>query len=262
MSATMDLLKNRAVVVTGAATGIGRAIAMEVAKEGGSVAIADIARGPGEETARRIAAEGGDACYVECDVAEPTAARQLASETVRRFGRIDGLVNNAALSANGSVESCDYETWRQVLAVNLSGPFLCSQACLPYLRESRPASIVNIASVSAYWGEAGSVAYNASKGGVLALTRAMAMDHSHEGVRVNCVCPGFQDEGMGRRWLAETGDTEALTSRLTELIAMRRLGRPSEVARLVTFLLSNASDYVTGAAMVIDGGMTAGYPWF
>ena len=149
-----------------------------------------------------------------------------------------------------------------MLAVNLKGMFLAAKFVVPHLRARGGGSILNMASVAGFWGEPNTVAYNASKGGVIGLTRAMAMDHGADGIRVNCLCPGYHATGMPARFFAGQSEPEAMEAKVDDLIAVRRMGKPEELARTAAFLLSDANASITGAAIVLDGGMTAGYPWY
>jgi meso-butanediol dehydrogenase / (S,S)-butanediol dehydrogenase / diacetyl reductase len=156
---------------------------------------------------------------------------------------------------------CPLEEWNRVLAVNLTGMFLVAKYVIPHMRARGGGAILNMASVSAFWGEPGTVAYNASKGGVLALTRAMAQDHGPEGIRVNCLSPGFHDTGMVDDYFDAQPDGAETRKRIDKLMAVRRIGRPEELARTAAFLLSDANCYMTAASIVLDGGMSAGYTW-
>jgi NAD(P)-dependent dehydrogenase (short-subunit alcohol dehydrogenase family) len=149
-----------------------------------------------------------------------------------------------------------------VLAVNLKGMFLMGKYSVPHLRRAGGGAILNMASVAGFWGEPNTIAYNAAKGGVIGLTRAMAMDHGRDGIRVNCLCPGYHATGMPARFFAAQDDPPAVAAKVDDLMAVRRMGRPDELARTAAFLLSDANPYLTGAAIVLDGGMTAGYPWY
>jgi NAD(P)-dependent dehydrogenase (short-subunit alcohol dehydrogenase family) len=252
-------LAGRSVIVTGGAGGLGRACVLECLSRGARVTIGDVDDAAGHELAR--GAPQGRAAFVACDVSRNADVERLVATAVRHGGGLHGLVNNAGIEGNGSVESCDEETFDRVLAVNLKGMFLCSKHALPELRRAGGGAIVNMASVAGFWGEPGTAAYNAAKGGVIGLTRAMAMDHGRDGIRVNCVCPGYHATGMPERFFADQADPAAMRASVDELIALRRMGRPEELARTVAFLLSDDNPYITGAALVLDGGMTAGFPW-
>lgn len=196
-----------------------------------------------------------------CDVTDAGACERMTAAAVEFGGRLDGLVNAAGISGNGTVETCSKEDWDRVLHVNLTSMFLCSKHAVPALRAGGGGAIVNISSCAGFWGEPNTVAYNAAKGGVIALTRAMAMDHAPDGIRVNCVCPGYHRTPMPMEFLEGLPDREAVEAQVYDLIAARRMGEPEEMGRLIAFLLSDANPYMLGAVLVSDGGLTAGYPW-
>jgi NAD(P)-dependent dehydrogenase (short-subunit alcohol dehydrogenase family) len=251
------LLEDKVLIVTGGADGLGRACVEEFAAQGARVVVGDVDVGRGEDVATAV---GG--AFVRCDVARAEDCRALVAAAVDAHGRLDGLFSNAGIEGNGSVEDCDEETWDRVLAVNLKGMFLMGKYAVPELRRAGGGAILNMASVAGFWGEPSTVAYNAAKGGVIGLTRAMAMDHGRDGIRVNCLCPGYHATGMPERFFAGQADPAAAAAKVDDLMAVRRMGRPDELARTAAFLLGDANAYLTGSAIVLDGGMTAGYPWY
>lgn len=251
------MLEDKVLIVTGGADGLGRACVEDFAAQGARLVVGDVDVGRGEEAA---GAAGG--LFVRCDVSVADDCRALVAAAVDAHGCLDGVFSNAGIEGNGSVEDCDEETWDRVLAVNLKGMFLMGKYAVPELRRSGGGTILNMASVAGFWGEPSTVAYNAAKGGVIGLTRAMAMDHGRDGIRVNCLCPGYHATGMPARFFAGQADPAAAAAKVDDLMAVRRMGRPEELARTAAFLLSDANPYLTGAAIVLDGGMTAGYPWY
>lgn len=252
------MLADKVVVLTGGASGLGRACAREFATQGASVVIGDT----DEPGGVRLAAELGDrGRFVACDVSSDADCARLMDAAAATFGRIDAVMSNAGIEGNGTVETCAEETWDRVLAVNLKGMFLVAKHAVAHLRRAGGGAILNTSSVSAFWGEPGTVAYNAAKGGIVGLTKAMAMDHGADSIRVNCLCPGYHATGMPERFFAAQAHPEAMAGAVADLIALRRMGEPEELARTAAFLLSDANRYMTGAVIVADGGMTAGYPW-
>ena len=245
----MPGIEGRSIVVTGGADGIGLACVAEFARQGANVTVGDLKRPPAHR-------EEGLAHLTRSD-----DVKALADTAVSTFGGIRSLFANAGIEGNGSVETCSEEDWDHVLAVNLKGIFLAGKHCVPHIRAAGGGSILNMASVSAFWGEPNTVAYNASKGAVLGLTRAMAMDHGPDKIRVNCLAPGFHDTGMVQRFFADLRGGDELIHRVNSLMAVGRIGRPEELARFAAFILSDENQYITGAALVLDGGMSAGYPW-
>jgi NAD(P)-dependent dehydrogenase (short-subunit alcohol dehydrogenase family) len=248
-------LKDRVAIVTGAASGIGRATALALAEQGAQVIVADRDEKGAATTIDLITAAGGRAHLVVADVSRNADAVRMVSEAVRTFGRLDALVNNAAIMISKSVPELTEAEWDQVLGVNLKGVFLCSkQAILRFREQGGGGVIVNMASVNSFYAEGGIAAYCAAKGGVQQLTRAMAIDHSSEGIRVNCICPGWIDTPINAAYFADPA-ARALADRLH---ALGRVGQPSEIAAVVVFLISDAASFVTGASIVADGGFSAG----
>ncbi|MEW6045277.1 MAG: glucose 1-dehydrogenase [Bacillota bacterium] len=250
-------LKDRVAIVTGAAMGIGKGIATVLSREGARVVVADIDESEGRKTAEAIEKAGGQAMFVACDVSQETQVRRLIELTVERFGCIDILVNNAGIGVYTPVHETTLEAWNRCLAVNLTGVFLCSKYALPYLRTSRHGAIVNIASVHAYQNVGGTAPYAASKGGVVALTRVMAIDYAADNVRVNAVCPGWIDTPLIQRIFRESGDYEEMRKRVSERQLLRRLGTPEDVGHAVAYLASDEASFVTGTSLFVDSGLTA-----
>jgi len=252
-------LKNRIAVLTGAGAGIGRHSAIEFAREGASVVVADINAAGAEETAQMIEAAGGTALAVQTDVSQPEPVQSLVARTLERFSRVDVLLNNAAIQVNKTIEDTTFEEWNREIAVNLGGVFLCSKYFLPHLRATL-GNIVNMSSVNGYFVEPFCAGYCATKGAIIALTKAMAIDHGKEGIRVNCICPGYIDAGLAEGYFQAQPDPAAARAAAGKLHALWRIGRPEEVGRVAVFLASDEASFVTGAAFVVDGGFGSGLP--
>ena len=252
-------LEDRVAVITGAAAGIGRTCAIEFAKEGARVVLADMNLAGALETLREIEASGGTAHAVETDVTEPTAVERLVSETLRRFSEVHVLLNNAAIQVNKTVEDITFEEWNRQIAVNLGGVFLCSKYFLPQLRKTR-GNIVSLSSVNGYFVEPGCAGYCATKAAIIGLTKAMAIDHGKEGIRVNCICPGYIDAGLAEGYFQAQPDPAAARASAGKLHALGRIGRAEEVARAAVYLASDDASFVTGTALVVDGGFGSGLP--
>jgi NAD(P)-dependent dehydrogenase (short-subunit alcohol dehydrogenase family) len=252
-------LREKVAIVTGAGAGIGRAGAIEFAREGARVVVADINAAGAEETVGVIRKAGGDAFSVTADVAEPAAVQELVRRTVESFSRIDVLFNNAAIQVNKLIEDTTPEEWNRQMAVNVGGIFLCSKYCLPYLRESRGA-IVNMSSVNGVFVEPMCPGYCATKGAIIALTKAMAIDYGRAGIRVNCICPGYIDAGLAAGYFDVQPDPAAARAAAGGLHALGRIGRANEVARVAVFLASGDASFMTGSAVVVDGGFGSGLP--
>jgi NAD(P)-dependent dehydrogenase (short-subunit alcohol dehydrogenase family) len=255
----MELLGGRTAVITGGGNGIGRASALEFARAGARVVVADIDLAGAAETVRRIEAEGGCAAAVHADVSDPNSVQALVARTLEAFAPPHALLNNAAIQVNKWIEDTSLEEWNRQMAVNLGGLFLCTKYFLPHLKQTRGA-IVNMASVNAYFAEPMCAGYCATKGAIVAFTKALAIDCGPSGVRVNCICPGYIDAGLAEGYFEAQPDPAAARVAAGRLHALGRIGRPEEVARAAVFLASDAASFMTGSALAVDGGFGAGLP--
>lgn len=275
------LLYGRVGIVTGGAVGIGRATALAFAREGAAVVVTDILIDEGEETAWLINQAGGEAQFVRCDVSRAADVKALIEQTLVAYGRLDCAFNNAGIEgAVAPTVECTEENWDHVIAVNLKGVWLCMKYEMQEMLKHRSGSIVNTASVAGVVAERGFPAYAAAKGGVIQLTRTAAVEYAGTGIRINAVCPGVIATPMMDRALANMSISAmapgTIRSPLVERIANRlmvakpmqaifkammqpmgRPGQPEEIAEAVVWLCSDAASFVTGHALIIDGGMTA-----
>jgi NAD(P)-dependent dehydrogenase (short-subunit alcohol dehydrogenase family) len=250
------MLKDKVCLVTGAASGIGRAIALAWAREGAKVVVSDLttARSGAEETAALVRAAGGHAIVVEADVTREADCVRLVDGAVQHFGRLDAACNNAGIGGE-LAPTADHpvDAWHQVIAVNLTGVFLCMKHQIPALLAAGGGAIVNVASILGQVGMAGAPAYTAAKHGVVGLTRAAALEYAARGLRINAVGPAFIHTPMIARLETDPATLEALVA----LHPAGRLGRPEEVAELVTWLSSTRASFVNGAYYAVDGGYLA-----
>lgn len=246
------LLENQIALVTGAGRagkGIGRAIALALAREGADIAIADFVAEAAESVANEVRAAGRDAVALVGSVSNPADVDRMVQEAVDKFGRIDILVNNAGITRDNLLVRMSEEEWDMVLDTNLKGTFNCTKAVAKLMMRERRGRIVNVASVMGIIGNAGQANYSASKGGVIALTKTTARELGSRGINVNAVAPGFIQTVM-----TEEMPEEAKAS-ISDRIPLKRLGTPEDVAEVVVFLCGPASSYVTGQVIAIDGGM-------
>lgn len=252
-------LKDRVAVITGSASGIGRASAKEFAKEGARVVVADINLAGAQETVKQIETAGGVALAVETDVSASESVQALVDQSLKSFGRINVLFNNAAIQVNKTVADTTVEEWNREIAINLGGVFLCSKFFMPHLRKSK-GCIVNMASVNGFFVEPMCAGYCATKGAIMALTKAMAIDHGKEGIRVNCICPGYIDAGLAWEYFEVQPNPAEARAAAGKLHALWRIGQPEEVGRLAVFLASDDASFMTGSAVVVSGGFGIGLP--
>lgn len=253
-------LKDRVVIVTGAGSGIGRGIAELVAADGALVAIAEIQEEAGAAVAESIRRAGGVAEFIATDVAAEDSVNRMVAQVVERFGSIYGLVNNAGIAGTQvEADRMPTEEWERVLAVNLRGAFFGARAAIPHMRRFGKGSIVNIASVHAQFAFAGWAHYDASKGGLVSLTRTLALENGPYQIRANAILPGYIDTPLWDAWLARQPNPEEIETATREWHPLRRRGTPADIAKAVRFLLSDDAEWITGATLVVDGGLSVRY---
>ena len=247
--------EGRVALITGGGAGIGHATGLRIASEGASVSVADIRPERAEAVRDEIVKAGGRALAITGDVTKEADCERMAAETVSEFGRLDILVTCAGIGAGGSVVDTSEEYWDKVLNLDLKGVFLASKYAVPEMRKAGGGAVVHVSSIGGLRGGF-AASFAAAKGGVVNLTRSMAIAHAKEKIRVNCVCPGVILTPLTERWLSK-GDT---MEDVIKWHPMGRIGEPEEVAAPIAFLVSDEASFITGAILAIDGGYLAGGP--
>jgi len=248
-------LKDLVAIITGANSGIGFATAIRFAGEGAKVVAADINKA--EAGIAELAGRGHDHIFFQMDVSRADSVDELIERTIGQYGRLDLLVNNAGIELAKTVTDTTEDDWDRLMAVNLKGVFLCSKAAVAAMRKTGGGVIVNVASELGLVAAPAIAAYCAAKGGVIQLTRAMAVDHAADNIRVNCVCPGPINTPLLDRIIAGAADPKKERESNIEKTLLRRLGEPAEIANVILFLASQESSFMTGSVVVADGGLTA-----
>jgi NAD(P)-dependent dehydrogenase (short-subunit alcohol dehydrogenase family) len=257
---TEGRLSGKVAIITGGNSGIGRAAACLFAREGARVAIGARNEQTGTDTVREIKEAGlGDAIFIKTDVANPEEVKSLVEQTMQHFRRVDILYGNAGILPTGTAPETSIETWRRTIDINLAGQFYLAKYGIPALIQSGGKVIIFTGSELGTVGISSGVAYCASKGGVINMTRAVAIDCAPYKIRVNCLCPGPVETPMLRDWINESEDPTALEATQTQPVLLKRFGTPEEMAELALFLASDASTFMTGSIVIADGGATAWY---
>jgi NAD(P)-dependent dehydrogenase (short-subunit alcohol dehydrogenase family) len=249
-------LKDKVAIVTGAAKGIGWGITKVFLQEGAKVAVVDWDEKTGKQAVEAFKKEGGEAIFIECDVSNERQVKSMVEKAVQAFGRLDILVNNAGVGIYKPVLETSSEDWDKCLGVNLKGVFLCSKYALPHIQQAGKGSIVNISSVHSHATVNGVAPYAASKGGITALTRNMAIDYG-PAIRVNSIAPGWVLTPLIQSIFDSYPDPAAQQQAVEQRQVMKRIGRPEDIGQAAAFLASDEAGFITGAQLFVDGGLTA-----
>jgi NAD(P)-dependent dehydrogenase (short-subunit alcohol dehydrogenase family) len=247
--------------ISGAASGIGAAVARLLAAEGARVALADIQVDAGKQVEAEIAAAGETAAFLECDVTQEAKVRAAVDQAAARFGGLQIVVNCAGIVQVGPLHELDAGQWDHLIAVNVKSVFFALKHALPHLRKNARSYMVNIGSISCFVGQAATPVYTASKYAVLGLSRSIALDYAAVGLRCNCVCPGITDTPMLREHLDKTGDPEAVLAKRLRRVPLGKALQPAEIARAVLYFSCEDSAGVTGTSLIVDGGYLAAAEW-
>ncbi len=254
-------LEGRVAVITGAGSGIGQGIAELFAEEGAKVCLLELVEENGRETQRRIQGAGGEALLIPTNVANGSEVKRAIDKTLESYGAIHHLVNNAGIVIVKPLEDSSEEEWDEVMDTNLKSIFLTVKHSLPALKAADNATIVNMASVSSFVGQGNTPSYVASKGAVVMLTKALALDYSRFGIRVNCICPGITDTPLFRYHVSQSLDPEATLAARTARVPLGRFLTPRDIAKAALYLSTDESSGITGIAHLVDAGYLAAAEW-
>lgn len=250
-------LAQKIVLLTGGSRGIGEAITRLFAREGATVAFCGRDEARGERVAAEVTRTGGRAEFTPMDCSEEPAVEEWVRRVIDAHGRIDGVVNNAGIAPAGALEDLDLQTWNEVLRVNVTSMFLVNRAAIPHLRAAGGGAIVNLGSTFGVVGSAGAAVYAVTKAAAISLSKSLALELAPDGIRVNALCPGGTETPFTQAWLEQTGDPETERASLTARHPIGRLSTPQEQAAAALFLISDDASFVTGHALLVDGGYTA-----
>jgi len=243
-------LQNKTAIITGAGSGIGKQIALSLAKNNANVVIAEWSKKNGQAVEKQIIKQGGQGFFIKTDVSNASQIKQMVQNTIKKFKTIDILVNNAGIVKFSPLHKTTEEDWDKILSINLKGVFLCSKAVLPTMLEKKQGKIINISSIAGLVGFKNTGAYCASKGGIIALTREMALEYAPKKININCIAPGIIKTAMTKQMLANKKQKQILQNSTP----YPRLGEPQDIAQAVLYLASQDSNFVNGTVLTVDGG--------
>ncbi|WP_018922690.1 SDR family NAD(P)-dependent oxidoreductase [Salsuginibacillus kocurii] len=248
-------LKNKTAIVTGGTRGIGKAIAIKFACEGANVYIIGRDKQAGEKV---VYDAQGQISFIQADVSKPDEVKNLIDQTAQQTGRLDILVNNAGVQHEQTIEHTSPEDWDKVMDINVKSVFLCSKYAIPHMRDQGGGKIINTASIDGYWAEPNLGAYCTSKGGVMSLTKSIAIDFAQDGILCNCICPGYIETEMTASYIKTQSDPEQARNQLANRHPVQRIGKPEDIAEAAFWLATQESNFVTGQSITVDGGLTLG----
>jgi len=251
-------LKGKVAIITGSSKGIGKGCAQVFAGEGAAVVIVSRTEAPGLAMAKKIQDEGGQAVYIQTDVSQSEQVQNMIKRTVEEFGRLDVLINNAGYHISKNVEETSEEEWDFIIKTNLKSVFLCSKYAIPHLRKTQ-GHIINMSSMVGLVGQSNAGAYSATKGGIIAMTKGMALDFAKDGIRVNCICPGWIRTPLVDDWFTQQPDEQKAREYINSVHPLGRIGTIEECGRIALFLATEDSSFITGSILTVDGGVTLGY---
>lgn len=251
-------LKGKVAIITGSARGIGFGCGRVFAKEGASITVADINEELGPKAVKEFKSLGGDAFFCKTDVSDSKSVQVMIDETIKTYGRLDILINNAGYHISKNVEETSEEEWEYIINTNLRSTFLCSKYAVPHLRKTK-GCIISISSMVGLVGQSNAGAYSASKGGQVAMTKGMALDFAKDGIRVNCICPGWVETPLVEDWFSQQKNPDEVRKYVHSIHPLGRIGTTEECGRAALFLATEDSSFITGVALPIDGAVTLGY---
>lgn len=251
-------LKGKVAVITGSAKGIGRGCALIFAEAGSKVAVVDVDEEAGKETVKEIQRKGGEARFFRADVSDSRQVQSLMAEVVQVFSEISILINNAGYHISKNIEETTEDEWDFIMNTNLKSVFLCSKYAMPHLRKTK-GCIIHMSSMVGLIGQSNAGAYSASKGGMVAMTKGMALDFAKDGIRVNCICPGWVETPLVEDWFNQQEDPEKAREYIHSVHPLGRIATTEEVGRAALFLASGNASFVTGVALPVDGAVSLGY---
>lgn len=251
-------LKDKVAIITGSSKGIGQGCARVFAREGAAVVIVSRTAEPGLAMAKEIQDKGGRAIYIQTDVSRSEQVQNMINRTIEAFGRLDILINNAGYHISKNIEETSEEEWDFIINTNLKSVFLCSKYALPHLRKTK-GCIINISSMVGLVGQSNAGAYSATKGGIIAMTKGMALDFARDGIRVNCICPGWIRTPLVDDWFSQQPDEQKARDYINSVHPLGRIGTSEECGRIALFLATEDASFMTGSIVTVDGGVTLGY---